>query len=88
MILNEWKDITQSIKVHPVVMHMPLLNTRKYNDSIVSFMADHGVPLDDELLQLMKILIMQNNKISEYYGKKNSYLFFSYKGTSIRYKVT
>lgn len=40
MILNEWKDITQSIKAHIVVMDMPLLDTRKYNDSIGSFVAD------------------------------------------------
>ncbi|WEZ17802.1 tyrosine-type recombinase/integrase [Bacillus safensis] len=46
------------------------------------------LPLDDELLHLMKILIMQNNKIREYYGQKNSYLFISYKGTSLDTKST
>ncbi len=40
MILNEWKDITQNIKAHIVVIDMPLLDTRKYNDSIGSFVAD------------------------------------------------
>lgn len=39
-ILNEWKDITQKIKAHIVVIDMPLLDTRKYNDSIGSFVAD------------------------------------------------
>ncbi|QHE62223.1 recombinase family protein [Rossellomorea vietnamensis] len=40
MILNEWKDITQNIKAHIVVNDMPLLDTRIYNDSIGSFVAD------------------------------------------------
>ncbi|WP_100373013.1 recombinase family protein [Bacillus sp. FJAT-45037] len=40
MILNEWNDITQNIKAHIVVIDMPLLDTRKYNDSIGSFVAD------------------------------------------------
>lgn len=40
MILNEWKDITQNIKAHIVVIDMPLLDTGKYNDSIGSFVAD------------------------------------------------
>jgi len=40
MILKEWKDITQNIKTHIVVLDMPLLDTRKYNDSIGSFVAD------------------------------------------------
>lgn len=40
MILNEWKDITQNIKAHIVVIDMPLLDTRKYNDKIGSFVAD------------------------------------------------
>jgi DNA invertase Pin-like site-specific DNA recombinase len=40
MILNEWKDITQNIQAHIVVIDMPLLNTRKYNDSIGTFVAD------------------------------------------------
>jgi len=34
------KDITQNIKAHIVVLDMPLLDTRKYNDSIGSFVAD------------------------------------------------
>lgn len=40
MILKEWKDITKNIKIHIVVLDMPLLDTRKYNDSIGSFVAD------------------------------------------------
>ena len=40
MILHEWNDITQNIKAHIVVNDMPLLDTRKYNDSIGSFVAD------------------------------------------------
>lgn len=40
MILNEWREITQQIKAHIVVLDMPLLDTRKYNDSIGSFVAD------------------------------------------------
>ncbi len=40
MILDEWKEITQNIEAHIVVIDMPLLDTRKYNDSIGSFVAD------------------------------------------------
>ena len=40
MILNEWKEITKNIKAHIVVLDMPLLDTRKYNDSIGTFVAD------------------------------------------------
>lgn len=40
MNLNEWKDITQNIKAYIVVIDMLLLDTRKYNDSIGSFVAD------------------------------------------------
>ncbi|MGN8841210.1 tyrosine-type recombinase/integrase [Niallia sp. HCP3S3_B10] len=46
------------------------------------------LPLDDELIHLLKILIMQNDKIRQYYGQKNSYLFISYKGTSLDTKST
>ncbi|KGA98124.1 integrase [Alkalihalobacillus alcalophilus ATCC 27647 = CGMCC 1.3604] len=46
------------------------------------------LPVDDELLHLLKVLIQQNNKIREYYGQKNSYLFISYKGTSLNTKST
>ncbi|MGM0859757.1 MAG: recombinase family protein [Bacillota bacterium] len=40
MILNEWKDITQNIKAYIVIIDIPLLDTRKYNDSIGSFVSD------------------------------------------------
>ncbi|EIT85389.1 site-specific tyrosine recombinase XerD [Fictibacillus macauensis ZFHKF-1] len=46
------------------------------------------LPLDDELLHLLKVLINQNNKIRAYYGQKNSYMFIGYKGTSLNTKST
>ncbi|KIL20593.1 MULTISPECIES: tyrosine-type recombinase/integrase [Bacillus] len=46
------------------------------------------LPLDDELLHLLMILISQNNKIRAYYGQRNSYLFIGYKGTSLNTKLT
>lgn len=46
------------------------------------------LPIDDDLLHLLKILINQNNKIRAYYGEKNTYLFISYKGTSLNTKST
>lgn len=46
------------------------------------------LPIDDELLKLLKVLIMQNNKIRAYYDRRNSYLFISYKGTSLNTKST
>lgn len=39
-ILNEWSDITKNIKAHIVVIDMPLLDTRKYQDSLGSFVTD------------------------------------------------
>ncbi|MBM7691133.1 integrase [Peribacillus deserti] len=46
------------------------------------------LPLDDELLHLLRVLINQNNKIRSYYGEQNSYLFIGYKGTSLNTKST
>lgn len=46
------------------------------------------LPIDDELIGLLKVLIMQNNKIRAYYGEQNSYVFISYKGTSLNTKST
>lgn len=39
-ILAEWADITKNIKAHIVVLDMPLLDTRKYQDSLGSFVTD------------------------------------------------
>lgn len=46
------------------------------------------LPLDDELIHLLKVLIKQNNKIRSYYGESNSYLFINYKGASLKTKST
>ncbi|MCE7793442.1 tyrosine-type recombinase/integrase [Salipaludibacillus sp. CUR1] len=46
------------------------------------------LPLDDELMQLLKVLIKQNNKIRSYYGENNSFLFINYKGKSLNTKST
>lgn len=39
-ILNEWKQITQDIKAHIVVLDMPLLDTTKYKDSLGNLITD------------------------------------------------
>ncbi|MED1641514.1 recombinase family protein [Bacillus thuringiensis] len=39
-ILEEWKDITQTIQAHIVVLDMPLLDTTKYKDSIGQLITD------------------------------------------------
>ncbi|MBY0018475.1 recombinase family protein [Bacillus cereus] len=39
-ILEEWKDITQNIQAHIVVLDMPLLDTTKYKDSIGELITD------------------------------------------------
>ncbi|PFU39976.1 DNA recombinase [Bacillus thuringiensis] len=39
-ILEEWKDITQDIQAHIVVLDMPLLDTTKYKDSIGQLITD------------------------------------------------
>lgn len=39
-ILSEWADITKEIGADIVVLDMPLLDTRKYKDSVGSFVTD------------------------------------------------
>ncbi|MCD4645339.1 recombinase family protein [Bacillus mycoides] len=39
-ILEEWKDITQNIQAHIVVLDMPLLDTTQYKDSIGQLITD------------------------------------------------
>jgi DNA invertase Pin-like site-specific DNA recombinase len=39
-ILNEWQEITKSIKADIIVLDMPLLDTTKYKDSMGSFISD------------------------------------------------
>jgi len=39
-ILNEWAEITKQIGADIVVLDMPLLDTRKYKDSVGSFVTD------------------------------------------------
>lgn len=46
------------------------------------------LPLDDELIHLLKILIAHNNKIRKYFGQKNSYLFINNKGNSLDTRST
>lgn len=41
------------------------------------------LPLDDQLLQLYRVLIKQNMKVREYYGQSNTNIFISIKGTSL-----
>ena len=56
-----------------------------------SILKNHKVlklPIDDELIQLHKVLIVQNHKIRNHYGEHNNNLFISYKGTSLNTKST
>lgn len=39
-ILKEWKEITQDIKAHIIVLDMPLLDTTKYKDSLGNLITD------------------------------------------------
>lgn len=39
-ILEEWKDITQNIQAHIVVLDMPLLDTTQYKDSLGNLITD------------------------------------------------
>lgn len=39
-ILQEWKDITQNIQAHIVVLDMPLLDTTQYKDSLGNLITD------------------------------------------------
>lgn len=46
------------------------------------------LPLDDQLIQLYRVLIKQNTKVREYYGESNTNIFISIKGTSLNTKST
>nr|AUO31983.1 hypothetical protein [Bacillus thuringiensis serovar israelensis] len=39
-ILEEWKDITQNIQAHIIVLDMPLLDTTQYKDSLGTLITD------------------------------------------------
>lgn len=39
-ILNEWKELTQEMKIDIIVIDMPLLDTTKYKDSLGTFISD------------------------------------------------
>ena len=41
------------------------------------------LPLDNQLLRLLLILIQQNQKLRNHYNKNNKYVFISSKGTSL-----
>lgn len=60
--------------------HIDFENKLLSMDGII--LKNHKVlklPMDDELIGLLKVLIMQNNKIRAYYREQNSYVFISYK---------
>jgi site-specific recombinase XerD len=46
------------------------------------------LPIDDEVIKLLKVLITQNNKIRNYYNEKNEFIFISAKGKSLLTKST
>lgn len=39
-IQNEWREITQELKTDIVVIDMPMLDTRKYKDTLGTFISD------------------------------------------------
>lgn len=54
-------------------------------------MKNHKIlklPLDDQLLELYKILIEQNQKVRRHYKQKNDFLFITIKGESVMGKAT
>jgi site-specific recombinase XerD len=46
------------------------------------------LPLDNQLLKLLQILIQQNHKLRSHYNEKNQHVFISTKGTSLNTKST
>jgi len=44
------------------------------------------LPIDDQLIQLYRILINQNTKVREYYGESNTNIFITIKRTSLNTK--
>ncbi|WP_404427043.1 site-specific integrase [Ureibacillus chungkukjangi] len=54
-----------------------------------SIMKNHKflkLPIDDQLLQLLRVLIHYNNKIREHYKEQNDNVFISFKGTTLNTK--
>ncbi|MGM9944759.1 MAG: tyrosine-type recombinase/integrase [Lysinibacillus sp.] len=46
------------------------------------------LPIDDQLIDLFKVLIEQNDKIRTYYEQENDFLFITMKGTTINTSST
>ncbi|MDR5025385.1 recombinase family protein [Bacillus thuringiensis] len=66
-ILKEWKEITQDIKAHIIVLDMPLLDTTKYKDSLGSV----GNLITDLVLQILSWLAEEErlkNKVRQRQG--------------------
>lgn len=46
------------------------------------------LPIDEQMANLFKVLIQQNNKVRTYYNQKNDFIFISQKGTPLTIKST
>jgi DNA invertase Pin-like site-specific DNA recombinase len=64
-ILEEWKDITQNIQAHIVVLDMPLLDTTQYKDSLGNLITDLVLQILSWLAEEERTKIKRNSRQRE-----------------------
>ncbi|WP_307365974.1 tyrosine-type recombinase/integrase [Peribacillus cavernae] len=63
-------------------------NSLNLEGSIMKNHKNLKLPLDDQLIELYRVLIDQNEKIRTYYKQDNDFLFITQRGTTINTKST
>lgn len=56
-----------------------------------SILKNHNflkLPIDEQMVKLLQILIMQNEKVRNHHNQENDFIFISQKGTSLKTKST
>ena len=75
MIVNEWKDITKNIKADIVVIDMPLLDTRKNQDLLGTFISDIVLQILSYVAEQERTFIKQRQKEGILVAKNNGVKF-------------
>lgn len=75
MIIDEWKDITKSIKADIVVIDMPLLDTTKNKDLLGTFISDLILQILSYVAEQERTFIKQRQKEGISTAKNNGIKF-------------
>lgn len=75
MIIDEWKDITKSIKADIVVLDMPLLDTRNNKDLLGTFISDLILQILSYVAEQERTFIRQRQKEGITAAKNNNVKF-------------